>query len=382
MSARVHLPPSPAATAESVRLLRREEIDPGTDYVPPSTPLEIHLARIWEDILTIDKVGISDDFFELGGDSLQAVELFVRVEKALGAVLSPSTIIDYPNVAQLARLLAGDATSVSTRSLVPLQAEGAEPPLFFVHEASGNLLSYRELVQHLGARRKIFGLQYPFQDQDPIPALSIAQMATIYVESIKSVQADGPYCLVGYSLGGTVAYEIARQLRARGDQIGLLVLIDSGNRDGLVRGLQRLARKLSWHLAILSEQRPSAWARYCFRALDKEAGRVEADLAEKLRESRPMLPVKLHALMSDTLMSALEDYPAPASDVAIKLLRSNGLGARWSKRALGWADRAQRGVEVFDVPADHYAVISEPTVALVAAHMRQWLDDTEKKAGR
>jgi thioesterase domain-containing protein/acyl carrier protein len=370
VSTETHSSPSPIETP----LLRRDKIDPGTDYVPPDTALEKRLAGMWEDILKIDKVGKLDDFFELGGDSLQAVELFVRVETELGVVLSPSTIIDHPNVARLALLLAGDAMSIATRSLVPLQTEGAEPPLFFIHEASGNLLSYRDLVQYLGARRKIYGLQYPFQNQEPIPALSIPQMASIYVEAIKRVQVDGPYFLVGYSLGGAVAYEIASQLRMRDDQIGLLVLIDTGNRDGLVWGLQRLARKLSWHFALLSERKPTEWVGYALQALHKEVGRVETDLAARLRASQPLLPPRLHALMSDTLMSALAEYSAPSIDVPIKLLRSNGHGARWSKRALGWAERAKGGVEVFDVPADHYAVISEPTVALVAAHMRQWLD--------
>jgi thioesterase domain-containing protein/acyl carrier protein len=382
MSTEPHPSPSPSETPDTAQLLRREKIDPGTDYVPPDTPLERRLAEIWEFVLKVDKVGRLDDFFELGGDSLQAVELFVRVESELGVVLSPSTIIDHPNVARLALLLAGDAASIATRSLVPLQNEGAEPPLFFVHEASGNLLSYRGLVQHLGTQRRMYGLQYPFQDQDPVPALAIPQMAAIYVEAIKHVQAGGPYYLVGYSFGGTVAYEIARQLRMRDDQVGLLVLIDAGNRDGLVHGLQRLARKLSWHFAVLSERKPAQWAGYAIGALRKETERVETDLAERLRASKPLLPARLHALMSDTLMSALAEYSAPPIDVPIKLLRSNGPGARWSKRALGWADRAKGGVEVFDVPTDHYSVISEPVVALVAAYMRQWLAHADEVASR
>jgi thioesterase domain-containing protein len=159
-------------------------------------------------------------------------------------------------------------------------------------------------------------------------------------------------------------------------------MIDSGNRDGLVWGLQRLARKLSWHSAALSELKPSEWPGYAVRTLRKEAKRVETDLAERLRSSKPLVPARLHALMSDTLMSALTEYSAPPIDVPIKILRSNGLGARWSKRALGWADRAKCGVEVFDIPTDHYSVISEPTVALVAAHLRQWLGHADQVASR
>ena len=380
MSTQAQPPSSGAALPDPARLLRRDEIDPGTSYVPPGTPLEARLAGIWQQVLTIDKVGRSDDFFELGGDSLQAVELFVRVEKEWGVVLSPSTIIDHPTVARLAALLAGDAQPYAGRSLVPLQMQGAEPPLFLVHELGGNLLCYRELLGRLGTRRKVYGLQHPGQNQDPIPAFSIPHMAAIYVDAITQVQARGPYHVAGFSFGGAVAYEIARQLRERGDEIGLLALIDAGNRDALVRGAQKLARKLSQHLDRLSEERPSRWPHYLLYALRKDAKSRKAlgDLPPEV-PTIVDLPDRLRNLMYDTLLSAHADYPAPPFDGEIKLFRTNNPDKRWHRRSLGWADRAKGGIEIIDITGDHGSVLGEPAVVLVAEYLVRWLEQSDRR---
>src|SRR5205823_1240244 len=114
---------------------------------------------------------------------------------------------------------------------------------------------------------------YPGQDKDPIPTLSIPQMAATYLNAIKQVQAQGPYLLVGYSLGGSIAYELARKLREGGDRIGLLVLLDAGTKDARLHGLQKSCRKLSRHLAQMSEQKPSTWPGYVWTALRREIDR-------------------------------------------------------------------------------------------------------------
>lgn len=358
--------------------LRRSAIAPDSEYVAPQPGVENRIAEIWQQVLDLDRVGATDNFFELGGDSLPAIELFTRLEGAFGVRLSPSTIIDHPTVARLAALLEGDVQPYSARCLIPLQAEGKDPPLFFIHEASGNLLSYGCLARRLGRGRRIFGLQYPDQDKDPIPALSLPEMAAIYVDALRRVQAKGPYHLVGYSLGGSVAYEMARQLRAAGDEVGLLVLIDAGNRDGLVTGLQRVARKLSGHLARMSEQPPWRWAAYLMGALRKEGARLRAGRLPRrfmVRSPKP-LPPRLATLINETLLTALAGYDPPPYDGAIKLLRCTD--SRWGKRGLGWEERARGGVEVYDLPTSHYLAISEPTAALVAAYMLQWLDEAEQ----
>ena len=361
-------------------VLRRAEIDLGTAYAAPVGLCERFLADAWQQILAVDQIGRFDNFFELGGNSLAAIEMFVQVEQKLGIRLSPSTIIRHPTVVKLAALLDdGDRKADAGQCLVTLQDDGTEPPLFLVHEASGNLFSYRELVRVLGPKRKIQGLQYPGQDQDPIPALSVPQMAKTYVDAITRVQPEGPYLLAGYSMGGSVAYEMARHLRARGQQIGLLVLIDAGTRDAQLGGLARAARKLSDHLGVMSDQLPARWPAYVWNAFRKEMDRFRHGLPDKTAATAPAptpdLPEPLRRLISDILMSAHANYPAPPCDVAIKLLRcTQGSGARWAKRHQGWLERAGGGVEVFDLPADHNTALSGPSAALAAAYLRLWCD--------
>lgn len=385
-------PPAPR------ELLRRDALDPGVDYVPPADLDQARLAEILQHVLGVDRVGINDSFFELGGDSLQAIDLFLRVEKTFNVLLSPSVIIDHPTVATLAALI-GDHSGDDARScLVSIEPEGIEPALFLIHEASGNLFSYRYLVHRLGTGRKIFGISYPGQDQDPIPRLSLPQMAAVYVDLIKRAQPKGPYYLLGFSFGGTAAYEVAYQLRLRGEDVGLLVVVDSEHGGSFVRGAQRAVRKLSQHLENLSEQRPASWIRYVMTALGKEIthrlGRApppvppfgaefdamrDVELPERLRALEHVVPARVHELMSTTLMSALHDYSPPFCDGPIKVMRcTSGIGARWALRDRGWGKFARGGIQVVDIPTHHYAALTEPTVALVAAQLAIWLKQADR----
>jgi thioesterase domain-containing protein len=228
----------------------------------------------------------------------------------------------------------------------------------------------------------MFGFVYPDQDRDPPPALTIPELATRYVAAARRVQPSGPYCLIGYSLGGNIAYEMARQLRADGERIALLVLIDSPTPDGLTRGLTRLARKLSEHLGILSNEPLSAWPAYFWRALVKDAKRRVAKL------SPPEKPAAVPAAVSrahrarirvdQALCRALETYVPPDYDGSIKLFRCiGGASARWTLRHQGWGGRARGGVEIFDLPSIHYEAIGEPVAALIAALMTSWLEQTD-----
>ncbi len=365
-------------TESETIVLRRGEIDLANDYAAPIGKTETRLAEIWQQVLRLDRVGRNDNFFELGGDSLQAFDVLSRVEKELGLSFSPSALIDHPTIAEFSPLLSTAAFG-DARFVVPLQPEGADPPLFLLHELGGNLFCYRQLVLRLGTARKIYGIEYPGQDRDPIPHLSIPEMAEIYVGAIKKIQPEGPYFLAGFSFGGMAAYEVARQLQASGDHVGMLVLLDALNRDGLVEGVQRKVLKLSQHLANLSEEDVSAWPRYFINALRKEArGKLAVHnstavpppaLAEKMAGP---LPEKIRQLTLDTLMSAATSYDVPPYDGEVKLFRTNSHATRWSRRHLGWRGRA-RAIEVINFHGDHGAVINPPHVGVVAEYLNIWM---------
>jgi len=359
-----------AAMAVAGRL-GRDHFKLGVDFVAPRNDLELQLAAIWQEILKVERIGSLDGFFELGGDSLMATELFTQLDHWFGVRLAPDTILDHPTVASLGALLAGEAKVYAGRCLVPLQAGGAAPPLFFIHNLGGHLIGYRRLLRRLDARRQIYGLRYPGQDRISTSVLSIPEMAATYVEAIREVQARGPYFLVGWSLGGLIAYEMASQLSAAGDETRLLVLIDAPVRDGKMRGLQQVARKLARHLSLMSDETPARWRGYLLGVVRSEFNRLRTRRARHRPKDRPLA-------LGDLLHAQQQSYTPPPYKGPIKVLRCiHGL-SYWNQRYLGWDKYAAGPIEAFDMPADHLTVMAEPIIALVAAYLDEWLKEAEE----
>jgi thioesterase domain-containing protein/aryl carrier-like protein len=201
----------------------RTRVQPETE-VAPRTADEIVLARMWCDVLGLERASIHDNFFEVGGDSIRAIQLVTRARQA-GLALSPRHVIEYPTIARLAGVVRAGQAAWSP--LVPLRTGGARPAVFCVHPGGGNVLCYAELVKALDPDRPVYGLQAAGLEAGQQVADSIEAMARSYVEAIRQVEPDGPYFLVGWSLGGTVAFEMARQLVAAGHEVSDVVLLDA-----------------------------------------------------------------------------------------------------------------------------------------------------------
>lgn len=367
---------APGSAPASGAFLQRDRLRPAADYVAPSGPLEARVAAIWQEVLRIDRVGTRDDFFALGGDSMQALALFRRIEEAFGLALAPSTILERPTVAQLATLFSGRAASNLDDIVVALQPEGEDPPLFFFHALGGDVICYRNVVQHLGHCRRMFGIVYPHQDRTPAPAPSIPDLAARYVESIKRIQPAGPYFLIGFSLGGCFAFEAARQLRAQGERIALVVLIDSLTRQPMTKGLQRLVRKLAFHLGLLSDEPVSRWPGYLWRQVRNEFGRrkeTRKAILDTTAEAELLPNPRQHVISA--LLAAHESYDPPVYDGSIKLFRcTQGGGVRWALTHLGWGGRARGGIEICELAVDHYMPMAEPAATHVAMQLKRWID--------
>jgi thioesterase domain-containing protein/acyl carrier protein len=197
------------------------------------------LTRIWQELLGLETVNADQNYFDLGGDSSLAVHLFARIEKRFHIKLPLATLFEAPTIEELARVLrehevesepVEDAGSVSGWSpLVAIQKQGTRPIFFCMHGAGGNVLIYRELAQHLGADQPFYGLQAQGLDGSRPPLGTIEEMAALYTKEIRRVQPHGPYLIGGYCMGGTLAYEVARQLRESGEAISLLALFDTMN---------------------------------------------------------------------------------------------------------------------------------------------------------
>ena len=201
------------------RLLPRTEAD----------DVRKELTQIWQDLLGVSSIAPDQNYFDLGGDSPLAVQLFARIEKSFHIKLPLATLFEAPTIEGLAELLGCQATVSGWSPIVPIQPKGSRSPFFCMHGAGGNVLIYRDLAAHLSSEQPFYGLQSPGMDGSCAPLSRVEDMAALYAREIRRIQPHGPYYLGGYCLGGTIAFEVARQLQARGERIALLALFDTLN---------------------------------------------------------------------------------------------------------------------------------------------------------
>nr|WP_245551191.1 non-ribosomal peptide synthetase [Nocardia paucivorans] len=206
------------------------------EYRKPSSPLEAEIAHAFEHVLGVERVGADDDFYALGGNSLRSVQVVNELKKELDYEIPIGWILSDPRPADLAKRIesgipAGhtpaDTTAFGFDVLLPIRTGGQREPLFCIHPASGLAWCYRPLDEHLSADRPIYGIQAPqISGENPGPT-SIGEIARRYVDEIRTVQPHGPYHLLGWSLGGLIAHAVAVEMRAAGEQVALLALLDS-----------------------------------------------------------------------------------------------------------------------------------------------------------
>ena len=200
---------------------------PEKSYRAPSNRGEASLARIWSEVLGIAKIGIDDDFFELGGTSLQAVMIFAKISRMHSFDLPAATMVRAPTIAQQAAVLQEIWRTTDRSLLVTFREKGDGPPLFFVHGGGGGVMYVNDLMQDLRCPNPIYGLHAPPLDGGARLPRRIEEFSTRYIREIRKIQPRGPYNIIGYSGGGTIAYEMARQLRQSGDRVAFLGLIET-----------------------------------------------------------------------------------------------------------------------------------------------------------
>ena len=194
----------------------------------PRDAVEKRLTRIWESVLNIFPIGRHDDFYELGGDSLQSVAVLLHIEESLGVSLPPWTLAEHGTIEKLSVLLANHSFIPSACPLVSLRDEADGRPLFLIHTGQGNVAAYGLLTRRL-PNRPIYGLQSAGLQGECWPLMSVSAMARRYLPEIIAKDPTGPYLLGGMCMGGLVAFELAQLLVQQNRQVGLLALIDTSH---------------------------------------------------------------------------------------------------------------------------------------------------------
>jgi acyl transferase domain-containing protein/thioesterase domain-containing protein/acyl carrier protein len=378
-----------------------------SEYVAPRDEVESTLAAMWQKTLGIDQIGMQDDFFELGGESLIAVRLLGQIKKAYGLDLPLTTFFQTPTIAQSAELLRGQiqvaATapaesrrkrSMSLSSLVPIQSSGSRPPLFCVHGAGGNVMVFSTLTHYLGLEQPIYGLQAQGVDGKSKPLTRLEDMAALYIRDLKAAFPHGPYLLAGFSMGGEVAFEMAQQLRAQGDEVNLLVLFDTFNPERSVRAtglgtatvpveaapqqgkLTRISRKLFGHVRRLGALSFREQVDYVRRDVQMRLDRIVLHSAvgwQRLRGETLGYSL-IEKQLSETNLNAIVNYVPRVYAGRITLFRaSENLDWNPVDHPMGWGPLADEGVDEIIIEGTH-RLLDEPFVAEVALHLRRVLD--------
>jgi amino acid adenylation domain-containing protein len=228
--ARFPLTPNGKVDRKALPAAGLKDVEAQAEYVAPRNGTERKLVGLWEETLGISPIGVTANFFELGGRSLLAARLFTKILRTFGKELPLSTLFRSATVEQLARELEPSVDSHEYSTVVSIQPKGTKPPFFCVHGGAGSTLFLRQLAGRLGTDQPFYGIEPEGMDGRRFQRPTVEQMAENYLAAIRKIQPAGPYYLGGYCFGGLVAFEMARILQRQGEETALLALFSAALR--------------------------------------------------------------------------------------------------------------------------------------------------------
>ncbi|GAB3807197.1 hypothetical protein GCM10028819_43600 [Spirosoma humi] len=354
-------------------------------YTGPRNDLEKRVATVWTDLLKLDRINIFDNFFELGGHSLIALHIMVRLEKETGKRLPLSALLEHSTIAELAQLLQTDRTVTPVDSLIPIKTSGTKTPLYIVHGAGLQVLLFNSLAMHMDPDQPVYGLQPTALNGKDKPLDKVEEIASSYVNAIIRQNPHGPYALAGYSLGGQIAYEMAKQLIERGKQISTLAMFDSAVDDNYhfapwlrrtVKNSQLTINKVAYTLKSFVEN-PKQTITY-----------NKASFANKVRNlqwkiKRPDDHFQTESgqfpILENIYRQALRKYRPTSQGIAIDLFRAKKQAFyRNDFSYYGWKPFALNGINIYEIPGDHFTIFSPPHDKEFARILQNVLDNADK----
>lgn len=357
---------------------------PDLDYLPEFGTRKIRLAEtdmqkmvsaIWSDALRIPQISIEDNFFELGGHSLIAVRVMKLIGEKTNQRLPITLLFEAPTIEKLSRLLEQDEKTDSWKSLVPIKPEGTKPALYIVHGSGLTVLVFHALAMNMDADQPVFGLQARGLNGTDDPFDNMKDIAAYYVAEIMDKNPDGPYNLAGYSFGGFVAFEMAKQLKAKGREVNMLAIFDT-NADNSVyfdemsvrlkKKLRRQFPKLGfivrsffkYPVETIKYQRN--FIRYNLRKMMIFAGLVKKEVdedeylehADKINEKHDI---------------AFRKYEMKPFNGTIDLFRvKSRMYFLDDPTYLGWKPFALQGLNIHEIKGDHKTFVLSPNVEELA----------------
>jgi amino acid adenylation domain-containing protein len=363
------IPITRAAKADRAALTARvdEELP---DESGAGDELEAQLATLWAKALG-RPVHVHDDFLDdLGGDSIVAAQLVSEVQRATSRTIPLSMLLELNTVASMAAFIrAGRAIDPVT---VAVQPRGSRRPLFCIAGAGGSVMIFRRLARALGSEQPLYGLHH-----HGLPAGDLSSYAAVagrYAEAIRRIQSRGPYYLAGYSSGGILAFELARQFQSAGEEVAFVGLIDTA----VTRGRSTRETRLANRLAFLRERPLERLPRYLWEML---ARRPWFLLERRLRRARfrvtdflpdpTLVPDEVHAA-NEAFTEARRNMRLLPYAGPVALFRArHGAGAYHPERDLGWRTAGVTDLRIHDVEGDHRSVLEEDVASLARAFVSE-----------
>ncbi len=352
-------------------------------FLEPRTPTETKLALIWCRALELAQLSVQEDFFAAGGDSLAAAQVMAEIKKEFGQDLPVSALLRAPTVKALAAEISRRTDPSRHSPLVALQPHGPHPPFYCVHGAGGEVLTFAELARHFAPEQPFYGLRAVPCDQAEPPRQRIEDLAANYLKAIRALQPTGPYYLGGFSLGGSVALEMAQQLRAQKEEVGLLAILDhtppptryrelawtpGGLIDFCLNAVRWVIEDI-WNagprnrLRALRQMVATAGGRLALALHRRGPASGQTDL-QYIFAGRP-LPDQFRQVM-EAHYNALRAYKPKAYPEPVTLFRARTRPLfRLHERDLGWRKLA-RDLEVVAIPGNHLTILKEPHVSWLA----------------
>lgn len=351
-------------------------------YIPAANELEAALVKIWEEEIGIEGIGVTDDFFDVGGDSLIGVTLFIRIEQDLGKDLPVSVLVKASTIRKQAEIIRDERTSRDFSPVIAIHPEGSSAPLFFVPGKGGYPTRIRHLAGKIHRDTPIFALQDLSIQQHRRPLRSIEAMAAFYLNELRKVAPRGPYVLMGESMGGKVAYEMACQLVKAGEQVPILVLLDTYLTDSPFEesGWSYYRMILKKHWTVLRTSGPQGRLDYLkfyretlFQKLTGYIRQRDAS-KQKRRESGRFEEITRIRESNLTASSRYRPGSYPGRVILLKALR----GSLRDQPANGW-DQVQTGeLVIHPIDCYHGSILFEPAVSGLAEIMNQYLSPNKK----
>jgi len=345
-------------------------------YIAPRDVLERQLAEIWQTTLGVERIGVESSFFSLGAGSLAALRLVTRMNRTFAMEIGLAGLVGSPTIAAVADLIRSRVSARSESSLVALKPEGSREPLFIVHGVGGNVISFYGLARRIGVDRPVYGIQAQALLPGKPALLRMQDLASFYIGEMRALQPKGPYHLLGYSFGGTLALEMAQQLRSAGQEVALLGMLDARTRrfdeeqrsgfSTQEKAHQRIGRLRGNTETLSVEARKS----YIAGKLHTRAIRYAASLGARL--GLKLLPDWFKDA-NEINVAAINRYEPKPYAGTLTLFRARDQDFPNAARELGWKEIIQGNIEIREVDGNHERLFLEPGIDALAEYLNEAL---------